>query len=272
MLDARRAFVVLAAILAVATVATAGTLTVAGAGGLSVDITCDVPPSDSANPEVCGAISIAPVTAELQDKPMMLYVDGVIRGITSDATERFDLDASALAEGEHTFRVDAVMGEELIASTGSVPFTVLSAAEAATRRLPATDLGGPRPAFNKLYVPRVFREIIYFNNREADLEKHVFIRNGRVYITLTDLMRHIGGSVLWGPDEDDLKVVRNDVTVEVTPGSATVIVNGVRQTLGHPTVRKQNRTYVPVRPFAALFGISTVWDFQDGRAYVTYAE
>lgn len=271
-LDARRAFVVLAAILAVATVATAGTLTVAGAGGLSVDITCDVPPSDTASPEVCGAISIAPVTTELQDKPMMLYVDGVVRGITSDATGRFELDASGLAEGDHTFRVDAVAGEELIASTGSVPFTVLSAADAAARQLPASDLGGARPSFVKLYVPRVFREIVYFNNREADLEKHAFIQNGRVYITLTDLMRHIGGTILWGPDEDDLRVVRNDVTVEVIPGSATVVVNGVAQTLERATVRKQNRTYVPVRPFTALFGISTVWDFQDDRAYVTYAE
>lgn len=272
MLDARRAFVVVAAILAVTTVATAGTLTIAGAGGLSVDITCDVPPSESALPEVSGPISIVPVAAELQDRPMMLYVDGVVRGITSDGTGRFELDASGLPVGTHTLRVDALDGEQLIASTGSVPFTVLSAAEAATRQASTTDLGGARPSFVKLYVPRVFREIIYFNNREADLEKHAFIQNGRVYITLTDLMRHIGGTVLWGPDDDDLKVVRNDVTVEVEPGSATVRVNGVPQTLERPTIRKHNRTYVPVRPFAALFGIVTEWDFQDNRAYVTYAE
>jgi len=271
-LDARRAFVVTAAILAAATVATAGTLTVQGAGGLSLEITCDVPPSDSATPEISGVVSIAPVSDALRDRPMMLYVDGVVRGLTGSSAGRFDIDASALGEGEHTVRVDAVEGEQLIASTGSLPVTVLSAAEAATRQLPPGDLGGGAPPFIKLYRPRIFREIVYFNNREADLEKHAFVSNGRVYITLTDLMRHIGGTIIWGPDDDDLEVERNGITVRLFPNSRTVYVNGVEQSLDRTTMRRANRTYVPVRPFAALFGIATQWDFQDDRAYVTYAE
>ncbi len=272
MLDARRAFVVTAVILAAATVATAGTLTVQGAGGLSLEITCDVPPSDSATPEISGVVSIAPVSEALRDRPMMLYVDGVARGLTGSSAGRFDIDTGALGEGEHVLRVDALAGEQLIASTGSIPVTVLTAAEATARQLPPTDLGGGTPAFVKLYRPRIYREIVYFNNREADLEKHAFIRDGRVYITLTDLMRHIGGSIIWGPDDDDLEVERNGITVELSPNSRTVYVNGVRQRLDRPTIRRANRTYVPVRPFAALFGIATEWDFQDDRAYVTYAE
>ena len=272
MLDARRAFVVTAAILAIATVATAGTLTVQGAGGLSLEITCDVPPSDSATPEISGVVSIAPVSDVLRERPMMLYVDGVVRGLTGSSAGRFDIDASALGEGEHTVRVDAVQGEQLIASTGSLPVTVLSTAEAATRQLPPADLGGGAPPFIKLYRPRIFREIVYFNNREADLEKHAFVRNGRVYITLTDLMRHIGGTIIWGPDDDDLEVERNGITVRLFPSSRTVYVNDVQRRLDRTTMRRANRTYVPVRPFAALFGIATQWDFQDDRAYVTYAE
>ena len=120
--------------------------------------------------------------------------------------------------------------------------------------------------------PRIFREIVYFNNREADLEKHAFVRDGRVYITLTDLMRHIGGSIIWGPDDDQMEVERNGITVELFPNSRTVYVNGVERTLDRTTLRRANRTCVPVRPFAALFGIATQWDFQDDRAYVTYAE
>ncbi|MGD9494754.1 MAG: copper amine oxidase N-terminal domain-containing protein [Armatimonadota bacterium] len=271
MLDARRAFAVIAAILAVTAGATAGTLTVQGAGGLSLDITCDLPPTDSAAPELCGAISIAAVSEQLRAQPMLLYVDGVARGLTSAAGGRFDIDVSALGEGEHTLRVDAVEGEQLIASTGSIPVTVLSAAQAAARQV-GPDLGGERPAFAKLYKPRIFHEIVYFNNREADLEKHAFIQGGRVYITLTDLMRHIGGSIIWGPDDDQMQVERNGITVRVLPNSSTVYVNEVQRRLDRPTVRRENRTYVPVRPFAALFGIATEWDFQDDRAYVTYQE
>ncbi len=271
-LDARRALVVIAAILAAATVATAGTLTVQGAGGVSLDITCDVPPSESATPELSGLVSIAPVSEQLRQEPMVLYVDGVVRGLTSEAGGRFHLDATALGEGEHALRVDALRGEQLLASTGGISVTVLSAAEAATRQIPPPTLGDARPAFVKLYRPRVFREIVYFNNREGDLEKHAFVRNGRVYITLTDLMRHIGGTIIWGPDDDDLEVERNGITVRLFPSSRTVYVNGVAQALDRTTLRRQNRTYVPVRPFAALFGIVTEWDFQDDRAYVTYQE
>lgn len=273
MLDARRAFVVVAAILvATATVATAGTLTVQGAGGLSLEITCDLPLSDAATPELAGTISIAPVSEELRNAPMMLYIDDKARGFTSQARGGFDLDAEVVGEGEHTLRVDALQGDRLIASTGSIPITILSAAEAAARQVAPSDLGGTRPAFIKLYRPRVYHEIVYFNNREADLEKHAFIRDGRVYITLTDLMRHIGGSIIWGPDDDELEVERNGITVRLYPNSRTVYVNGVEQRLDRTTIRRHNRTYVPVRPFAALFGIATEWDFQDDRAYVTYAE
>ena len=271
-----RALAVTAAVLAAtlfATMAVAGTLAVEGAGSLSLSITCDIPPSESACPELAGSVRVAPVSDEVRDLPLVLFVDGKVAGLTSSTRGQFDLNADALGEGEHTLRIDAVEGEQLIASTGSVPFTVLSAAQAAERQAAAPpDLGGGAPAFIKLYKPRVFREIVYFNNREADLEKHAFISNGRVYITLTDLMRHIGGSIIWGPDDDQMMVYRNGVEVEVFPHSATVYVNGVKTDLGHTTMRKANRTYVPVRPFAALFGIVTEWDFQDDRAYVTYQE
>jgi hypothetical protein len=272
-----RALRVITAILAVtlvtATIAVAGTLTVEGAGSLSLDITCDLPPADSESPEVAGPITVAPVSDEICDKPLVIYIDGKVAGLTSSTAGRFDLNSDALGEGEHTLRVDAVEGEQLIASTGSVPFTVVSTAKAAERQAEAaSDLGDNKPPFIKLYKPRIFREIVYFNNREADLEKHAFIRNGRVYITLTDLMRHIGGSIIWGPDNNDMMVYRNDVEVRVYPHSATVYVNGVETSLGHTTLRKQNRTYVPVRPFTELFGIATEWDFQDDRAYVVYQE
>ncbi|MFP4250555.1 MAG: copper amine oxidase N-terminal domain-containing protein [Armatimonadota bacterium] len=272
-----RALTVIAAIFAItlvtATIAVAGTLSVDGPGSLSVNITCDLPPAESASPEVAGPISVAPVSDDIRGKPLVIYLNGKVAGLTSSTSGRFDLNSDALGEGEHTLRVDALEGEQLIASTGSVPFTVVSAAKAAERQAEATpDLGGARPEFVKLYKPKVFREIVYFNNREADLEKHAFVRNGRVYITLTDLMRHIGGSIIWGPADDEMMVYRNDVEVKVFPSSSTVYVNGVKTTLDHTTLRRQNRTYVAVRPFAELFGIATEWDFQDDRAYVVYQE
>lgn len=254
--------------------AVAGTFTVQGAGNLSINITCDLPAIHPSQPELAGRVSIAPVCEDMRSLPMVLYVNGTVRGLTSDIRGQFELDADALGEGEHTVRVDAVDGEQLIASTGSIPFTVISSARAAERQAAPEpeSLGGARPVFQKMYRPKVYREIVYFNNREADLEKHAFIRNGRVYITLTDLMRHIGGSMIWGPRHDQIEVHRNQIVVTVYPNSTKVLVNGIERRLDRTTLRRDNRTYVPVRSFANLFGIVTEWDFQDDRAYVIYQE
>ncbi len=271
---ALRTLAVFTAVLFVAATAVAGTFTMQGAGDLSIDITCDIPQLEGAQPEVAGRVSIAPVSEEIRRLPMILFVNGQARGFTSDTRGQFDLDADTLGEGEHTLRVDALDGEQLIASTGSLPFTVMSGARAAERQaeVEAEPLGGPRPVFQKIYQPRIYREIVYFNNREGDLERHALIRDGRVYITLTDLMRHIGGSIIWGPRHDHMEVHRNEFTVRVYPNRERVLVNGVEQMLDRTTFRKENRTYVPVRSFAALFGIATEWDFQDERAYVIYQE
>jgi len=258
-------------ILAAACVASAGTLTVEGPGGLSVALLSDIPMTEEGpQPTLRGEVGIAPLAEGFQQCPLMLYVDDKAKAFTGEAGGDFSLDTSDLPDGEHTMRVDAVSGEQLVASTGSIPIMVLNAVAApVVQQAPA--LGAPRPSFNKLYKAKIFHEILYFNNREADLEKHAFVRNGRVYITLTDLMRHIGGSIIWGPNDDEIEVYRNDVALTVYPHSSTVIVNGVEVDLGWTTLRKQNRTYVPVRPFTELFGIATEWDFDKDRAYVTYS-
>lgn len=255
-----------------AALAVAGTLTVAGPGGVSLAIESDLPVTGADGlPTLRGQVAIAPLSEGLGDCPLLLYVDGRARGLCAQVGGELRLDTTTLPDGPHTVRVEAVRGETLIASTGSIAVQVANAlATPAVQQAEA--LGGPASGFNKLYRARVFHEIIYFNNREADLERHAFIRGGRIYITLTDLIRHIGGTIIWGPEEGQVQVQRNGVTLRVLPNSATVYVDGVKRNLGCSTVRRGNRTFVPVRPLCALLGIATEWDFSADRAYVTYSE
>ena len=44
-------------------------------------------------------------------------------------------------------------------------------------------------------------------------------------ITLTDLMRHIGGQVDWGPPRDLILATRNGITVRVR-GSSSISAKG----------------------------------------------
>jgi len=129
---------------------------------------------------------------------------------------------------------------------------------------------GDGPVVVKLYRKALLREAVFFNNREADLEKHAWMSSGRLNITLTDLARHIGGTIIWGPSQQYITVQRSGITIRVIPGSARVYVNGEKRSLGQPARRIENRTYVPIRPMLALFGIeNTHWNRIQHRAYVS---
>ncbi|NPV49465.1 MAG: copper amine oxidase N-terminal domain-containing protein, partial [Armatimonadetes bacterium] len=121
---------------------------------------------------------------------------------------------------------------------------------------------------NKVYRKLLLREIVWFDGREADLAKHAFRQNGQIYITLTDLIRHIGGGIVWGPEASYILVERGGTQVRVFAGTSRVLVNGRARSLSAPAIRIDNRTFVPVRSMLALFGVSSQWNTGQGRLYV----
>ena len=140
---------------------------------------------------------------------------------------------------------------------------------------------GQQPTFVKLYRKRIFRERVWFNGREGDLEKHAIFRNGTWYITLTDLMRHLGGTIIWGPNASFIEVHRKGVVVRVIPAkpkrksaasAATVSATPGQTTVVWPVaIRLGNRTWVAVKPFAELFGATVTWNAEARRVDVTFA-
>jgi len=61
------------------------------------------------------------------------------------------------------------------------------------------------------------------------------------------------------------------MVVRVIPGSSRIYVDGNKQNLGRPAVRKENRTYVPVRPMCELFGVHVDWSDLQNRALVNFS-
>ena len=145
--------------------------------------------------------------------------------------------------------------------------------------------------FVKLYIAERAHDIVWYNGVEADAEKWGFVRGGRVYVTLTDLMRHVGGTVTWGPRRTRVFATRQGLTVRVVPGSSRVVLynesppqsifidwrdwpstSGTLASLGRPAWQAGQRTYVPLRRMCALFGIPVHWDASKGRAQVWFGE
>ena len=200
-------------------------------------------------------------TIALDDKPLL---------ISNEARPTVRMDTTKLADGEHRLKVDAIgLDGTKLASATDLVLNVANAAGTLKEQVAAT-VAAPAPPFMMLYRRYIPREVVWFNGREGDLEKHGFRKNGQIYVTCTDLFRHIGGTILWGPTDNWIELHRNDTVVRVIPGSPTVIVNGTGQNLSAPCFRRDGQTYVPVQSLCAVLGLNTSWNSDEQRLYVTF--
>ena len=126
------------------------------------------------------------------------------------------------------------------------------------------------PDFQIIERKTIQREMVWFNGREGDFEHKPFLKNERVYVTLLDLMRHIGGHLLSGPPKNLTELERNDVLVRVLPGEHYVMVNGVKTDVERAPIKYGGAMYVPLRFYSNLFGISVEWNRVEQRAYVSF--
>lgn len=242
------------------------------ATGATLDVRIESPnaiPMSEVGPKVTGVLVIAPSPIKPVCDRLVFYVDDQVKLASSEPSPRLELDTTALADGEHTLRLEAEIGGKLAYSSGTIRFQVAnksgSAVAGAFDRV-AENPGAP--AYEKTYRAVIRQEAIWFNGTEGDLERHAFISNGRMYITLNDLMRHIGGHIVWGPSGKYIDVTRNDKTVHLTPGSSKATVNGNPVDLRLPVTVHEGRTYVPARALCELFGVYIEYNKAERRAYV----
>ena len=240
----------------------ASAVTLSGSGEFALQLVASTPilamPAGAA---VSGDLLVTPAAEVQRGLSTTFYVDDAAKLASDLARPEYNLDTTRLSEGLHELRADVYDGTRRVCSTGPLALHIMNQAVAANLLQRRTDT----QAFNKLYRKEILREIVWFDNREADLEKHAFRRDGQLYITLTDLMRHLGGNIIWGPDSSWIRVERPGVKVQVHPGSTRVAVNGEAKSLGLPAVRIDSRTYVPIRPMLKILAIGSQWNKTAGR-------
>lgn len=247
--------------------ALASSVTVSGAGNLALQVVAGTPIMKTpAGAGVMGEVLVSPALEVSPGLTTTFFLDDTARFASSYARPELRLDTRRLADGLHGLRVDVSDGLQLVMSTGNIPLHVMNGlAEAELQQVSSPDVN---TNINKVYRKLLLREIVWFDQREADLEKHAFHQNGQIYITLTDLIRHIGGGIVWGPDASYILVERGGKRVRVFAGTSRVLVDGRARSLTAPAVRIENRTFVPVRSMLALFGVSSQWNAGNGRLYV----
>jgi hypothetical protein len=242
------------------------------ATGATLDVKIDSPNaivSSAVGPKVTGALVITPSPLKPVCDHIVFYVDEKARLTSTEPSPRLELDTAALSDGEHTLRLEAETNGKLTYSSGTIRFQVANKAGAAVAgAFDRVAEEQPAPAYEKTYRAVIGQEAIWFNGTEGDLERHAFISNGRMYITLNDLMRHIGGRIVWGPKGNSIDVTRNDKTIHLTPGSSKATVNSNPVDLRLPVTVHDGRTFVPARALCDLFGVYIEYNKTEHRAYV----
>ncbi|MBC7288778.1 MAG: hypothetical protein H5T86_12230 [Armatimonadetes bacterium] len=129
---------------------------------------------------------------------------------------------------------------------------------------------GAAYTFVKIQRRHIPRERVWFNGREGDLERHAICYRGVWYITLTDMVRHLGGTIVWGPSRKFIEVRRKGTVIQIVPGKHGLWVAGQPCWKPPLVIQRGNTTWVAVCPFAQLLGATATWNPVGRRIDVTF--
>ncbi len=217
-------------------------------------------------PVVRGTLTLSPEAEPMPQGYVTFYLNGTAQYSSNNPEPKYTLDTTELADGPHVLRIDVDSGPTTVGTTGNVVLRVANQVPIAQ----IMELVAGEPGIVKLHHKKILREVVWFNGREADLERHATIVQGRVCVTLNDLVRHIGGTIEWGPPANLVILKRGDRSLRIVPGSNVIHINGEEQIIVPAPFIKYNRTWVPVKPICDLLDITTVWDIYTDRAYVWF--
>src|SRR5688500_15500638 len=79
-------------------------------------------------------------------------------------------------------------------------------------------------------------------------------KNGTLWVPLRAVSEAIGAQVEWDPDSRVANIYHNNRIIQVTPGDATITVDGEQQELQDAPVLSEGDTWVPVRFFNQPLG------------------
>ncbi|MGE5484228.1 MAG: exo-beta-N-acetylmuramidase NamZ domain-containing protein [Ignavibacteriales bacterium] len=94
--------------------------------------------------------------------------------------------------------------------------------------------------------------------------------NNRTMVPLRTIAEALGATVQWDPAARLVTIIEGDLTVNMTIGSPTARVNGIRKAMDTVPVLQQDRTMVPLRYVGELLGASVHWD--EGSRTVTVTQ
>ena len=101
--------------------------------------------------------------------------------------------------------------------------------------------------FYKIQRTPIPQDLVWFNGMPADFEYPPLFVGDRIYVNATDLLRHLGGGLIWEVDGKRFRMYANDYDLS--------------QYILKPF---DGMNYIPLRKVAQMLGCEVVWHY--GRA------
>jgi hypothetical protein len=105
------------------------------------------------------------------------------------------------------------------------------------------------------------------------METSPYIKEGRTYLTLRYAVLGMGLSednIVWDGASKRIIMVNENINLQLTIGSKTMLVNNVPVSMEVAPEIKDNRTFLPIRPVAQVFGLQIEWNPTEKSVYLGF--
>ncbi|MFB9328283.1 copper amine oxidase N-terminal domain-containing protein [Paenibacillus aurantiacus] len=126
------------------------------------------------------------------------------------------------------------------------------------------------PSVQKVWF-QVKSNLLTIDGSKTTMDTMPFVNQGTTYIPLRYLAEGIGAKVVWDASDDSVWIIAGENKAEFWLGADFMEMNGQRIEIGDPIIMKDNRTQVPVRFIAALFGWDVRYNTTDWSITLTKA-
>ena len=110
---------------------------------------------------------------------------------------------------------------------------------------------------------------LYLDGKSVNCTPAPMIINNRTMIPVRALFEEMGAKVSWEPEGQKVKIVYNEIIIEMTIGSDSATVNGAGAELDSPAVIVSDRTMIPLRFVGETIGAGVSWDEKTRSVKIT---
>ncbi|WP_253944888.1 stalk domain-containing protein [Paenibacillus sp. NEAU-GSW1] len=101
---------------------------------------------------------------------------------------------------------------------------------------------------------------VYLNDEKLQLSSPPFVKDGVTFVPMRSIFTALGASVYWESKSQTIVGSKPGVTVTLTVGSKTAVINGKASKLEAAPIVKSGVTYVPARFVAESLDATVNWD------------